>query len=49
MPGSFIANSRFYYKDIDIDSLSLTELKNLEKELEHILIEIEKKTEEVIV
>jgi hypothetical protein len=43
MPGSIIANSRFYYKGIDIDSLSLQELKNLEKDLEYILIEIEKK------
>jgi hypothetical protein len=49
MPGSLIANSRFYYKGIDIDSLSLTELKNLEKNLEYILIEIEKKTDEAIV
>ncbi len=49
MPGSLIANSRFYYKGIDIDSLSLMELKNLEKDLEYILIEIEKKTDEAIV
>jgi hypothetical protein len=49
IPGSLMTNSRFYYKGIDIDSLSLKELKNLEKDLEYILIEIEKKTDEAIV
>ena len=42
IPGSIIANARFYYKGIDIDSLSIEELKNLEKDLEYILNEIEK-------
>ncbi len=46
MPGSIIANPRYYYKDIDIDSLSIREAKNLEKDLEYILTEIEKKIDE---
>ncbi len=49
IPGSIIANARYYYKDIDIDSLSIKEAKNLEKDLEYILTEIEKKTDEVII
>ncbi len=48
VPGSIIANARFYYKGKEIDSLSIEEAKNLEKDLEYILKEIEKKTDEVI-
>jgi hypothetical protein len=49
MPGSIIANARFYYKGIDIDSLSIKEIKNLEQDLEYIVKEIEKKIDEYII
>ena len=48
IPGSIIANARFYYKGKEIDSLSIEEAKNLVKDLEYILKEIEKKTDKVI-
>jgi len=48
VPGSIIANARFYYKGKEIDSLSIEEAKNLVKDLEYILKEIEKKTDKVI-
>ena len=48
VPGSIIANARFYYKGKEIDALSIEEAKNLVKDLEYILKEIEKKTDKVI-
>lgn len=48
VPTSIIANARFYYKGKEIDSLSIEEAKNLVKDLEYILKEIEKKTDKVI-
>jgi hypothetical protein len=49
MPGSIISNARFYYKGIDIDLLSIEEAKNLEQDLEYILKEIEKITDEIVI
>ena len=47
IPGSIIANSRFYYKGIDIDSLSIENAKNLEKDLEYILMQLEKEIDKL--
>lgn len=49
MPGSIISNARFYYKGIDIDLLSIEDAKNLEQDLEYILKEIEKITDEIVI
>ncbi|MDQ6724457.1 MAG: hypothetical protein M3Z01_09390 [Thermoproteota archaeon] len=46
IPASIITHARFYYKGIDIDVLTIEEAKNLEKDLEYILTEIEKKIDE---
>lgn len=48
LPTSFIGKSRYYYKGIDIDSLSLEESNSLENDLEYILGEIEKNTDRII-
>ncbi len=48
LPTSFIGKARYYYKDIDIDSLPIEELNNLENDLEYILDEIEKNTDRII-
>ena len=44
VPGSIIANARFYYKGKEIDSLSIEEAKNLVKDLELSLIHISEPT-----
>ncbi len=49
IPGSIISNARFYYKDKDIDYLSIKELENLEHDLEYILDAIYKKVDEYLV
>ncbi len=49
IPGSIISNARFYYKDKDIDYLSVKDLENLEHNLQYILSEIEKKIDEYLV
>lgn len=48
IPGSIIANSRFYYKGVDIDSLSIEDAKSLEKDLEYILKQLEKEIDNII-
>lgn len=48
IPGSIIANSRFYYKGVDIDSLSIEAAKSLEKDLEYILKQLEKEIDNII-
>ncbi len=48
LPTSFIGKARYHYKDIDIDSLSIEELNNLENDLEYILDEIEKDMDRII-
>ena len=48
LPTSFIGKARYYYKGIDIDSLSLEESNSLENDLEYILGEIEKNTDRII-
>ncbi len=48
LPTSFIGKARYYYKGVDIDSLSLEELNSLENDLEYILGEIEKNTDRII-
>ena len=49
IPGSIISNARFYYKEKDIDYLSIKELANLENDLQYILAEIEKKIDEYLI
>ncbi|MDQ4073042.1 MAG: hypothetical protein M3162_01920 [Thermoproteota archaeon] len=41
LPESIIGSSRFYYKGVEVDYLSIEDLKNLENDLEFILKEIE--------
>lgn len=48
LPTSFIGKARYYYKNMDIDSLPLEELNHLENDLEYILDEIEKNTDRII-
>jgi hypothetical protein len=48
LPTSFIGKARYYYKDMDIDSLSLEDSNSLENDLEYILGEIEKNTDRII-
>jgi hypothetical protein len=48
LPTSFIGKARYYYKGIDIDSLTLEEANNLESNLEYILEEIEKNMDRII-
>ena len=48
LPTSFIGKARYYYKGMDIDSLSLEDLNGLENNLEYILGEIEKNTDRII-
>jgi hypothetical protein len=48
LPTSFIGKARYYYKYVDIDSLSLEEANNLESDLEYILEEIEKDMDRII-
>ena len=48
LPTSFIGKARYYYKGIDVDSLSLEESNSLENDLEYILGEIEKNTDRII-
>jgi hypothetical protein len=48
LPTSFIGKARYYYKGMDIDSLSLEDSNSLESDLEYILGEIEKNTDRII-
>ncbi len=48
LPGSIIGNPRFYYKDIEIDSLNMNELQNLKKDLDYIIKEIEKEVNKIL-
>jgi hypothetical protein len=48
IPSSIIASSRFYYKGVDIDSLTVENAKNLEKDLEYILNQLEKEIDNTI-
>ena len=48
LPTSFIGKARYYYKGMDMDSLSLEDSSSLENDLEYILGEIEKNTDRII-
>jgi len=41
VPSSIVASANYYYKGTDINTLTIRELKNLEKDLDYILKEIE--------
>jgi len=49
LPGSIIGSQRFYYKDVELNNLSLEELNNLKKDLDFILIEIEKEVDKLLI
>ena len=49
LPGSIIESQRFYYKDVELNNLSLEELNNLKKDLDFILIEIEKEVDKLLI
>ncbi len=49
LPGSIIESQRFYYKDVELNNLSLEELDNLKKDLDFILIEIEKEVDKLLI
>jgi hypothetical protein len=48
LPDSIIGSQRYYYKDIEINSLSIEELNNLKKDLDYILKEIEKEIDKLL-
>lgn len=48
LPDSIIGSQRYYYKDIEISSLSIEELNNLKKDLDYILKEIEKEIDKLL-
>ncbi len=48
LPDSIIGSQRYYYKDIEINSLSMEELNNLKKDLDYILKEIEKEIDKLL-
>ena len=48
IPSSMIASSRFYYKGVDIDSLTVENAKNLETDLEYILNQLEKEIDNLV-
>lgn len=48
LPDTIIGSQRYYYKDIEINNLSIEELNNLKKDLDYILKEIEKEIDKLI-
>ena len=49
LPHSIIGSQRFYYKDVELNNLSIEELNNLKKDLDFILIEIEKEVDKLLI
>jgi len=48
LPDTIIGSQRYYYKDTEINSLSIEELNNLKKDLDYILKEIEKEIDKML-
>jgi len=46
---SMIGSQRFFYKDVEINSLSIEALNNLKKDLDFILREIDKEIDKLLV
>ena len=44
-----IGSQRFYYKDIELNNLSIEELNNLKKDLDYILREIDKEIDKLLI
>jgi hypothetical protein len=49
LPESIIGSARFYYKGMEVDFLSIENLKSLENDLEFILKEIEREIDKFLV
>ena len=49
LSNSFASSQRFYYKGIEINSLSMDELNNLKKNLEYILNETEREIDKLLI
>ena len=48
LPDTIIGSQRYYYKDIEINNLSIEELNNLKNDLDYILKEIEKEIDKLL-
>ena len=46
---SMIGSQRFYYKDVELNNLSIEELNNLKKDLDFILREIDKEIDKLLI
>lgn len=48
LPDTIIGSQRYYYKNTEINNLSIQELNNLKKDLDYILREIEKEIDRLL-
>jgi hypothetical protein len=49
LPDSPVGSQRFYYNDVEINTLSINALNSLKKELDYILKEIEKEIDRLLI